>query len=262
MSEQKSLVSPPSQTLETELAEFARHQFRKFAPRKVLPTGFQVQFYPYAGFNNTIRLRQGILLIRLSDLLKGASPVVRQAVIGILIAKILKKPVPAEYEEAFRVFTQLPSVKTAIERARRVRGFKHVTGEKGHVYDLGKVFQELNHQYFSGEVSQPTLTWSRTQTRRILGHYDRAHHTIVISRTLDDVRVPDYVVAYVLYHEMLHIKHKVRSVNGRNCIHSSEFQREERVFAQYTEAQGWLAELARRPKPRSVRRKSSTKPKS
>lgn len=261
MSEPKVILSPTVEALETELAEYARYQFRKFAPRKVLPTEFQVRFYPYAGLNNTIRLRQGTLLIRLSDLLKGASPVVRHAVIGILMAKILKKPVPVEYEEAFRVFTQLPSVKTAIERARRVRGFKHVSGEKGHVYDLGKLFQELNRQYFSDELSQPTLTWSRTQTRRILGHYDRAHHTIVISRTLDDSRVPAYVVAYVMYHEMLHIKHRVRSVNGRNCIHSAEFQTEERIFAQYTDAQQWLNELARRPKPKSVRRKSPTKPK-
>ena len=31
-----------------------------------------VQFFPFANVNNTIRLREGKLLVRLSDLLEGA----------------------------------------------------------------------------------------------------------------------------------------------------------------------------------------------
>jgi len=48
--------------------------FRKvprLRPRAPLPE-MKVEFYAFANINNTIRLREGKLLVRLSDLLEGA----------------------------------------------------------------------------------------------------------------------------------------------------------------------------------------------
>jgi hypothetical protein len=62
---------------------------------------------------------------------------------------------------------------------------------------------------------------------------------------LDSNDVPDYVVEYVLYHEMLHIKHPARLINGRRHRHTSAFRFDERKFVDYEKAQQWIERLAR-----------------
>ncbi|PYX81115.1 MAG: hypothetical protein DMG66_02015, partial [Acidobacteria bacterium] len=64
--------------------------YRELRPRAPLP-GFCVEFYAFANVNNTIRLRQGRVLIRLSDLLEGAPEAVLRAIVHILLAKLYGK---------------------------------------------------------------------------------------------------------------------------------------------------------------------------
>jgi len=87
------------------------------------------------------------------------------------------------------------------------------------------------------------MSWSPTKTRRILGHYDPAHNAIVISRIFDQFLVPRYVVEYIVYHEMLHLKHPVRLRGSRRCVHSAEFQAEEKLFPRLEEAEAFLKRL-------------------
>ena len=87
------------------------------------------------------------------------------------------------------------------------------------------------------------MSWSPTKTRRILGHYDPAHNAIVISRIFDHPAVPRYAVEYIVYHEMLHLKHPVRLRGSRRCVHSAEFQAEEKLFPEWGRAEGFLKRL-------------------
>jgi predicted metal-dependent hydrolase len=50
-------------------------------------------------------------------------------------------------------------------------------------------------------------------------------------------------VEYIVYHEMLHLKHPVRLKGSRRCVHSSEFQADEREFAQLEGAKKYLSLL-------------------
>ena len=77
----------------------------------------------------------------------------------------------------------------------------------------------------------------------MLGHYDAAHNTIVVSRIFDGPKVPRYAIEYLMYHEMLHLKHPVRVRAGRRCVHSREFQAEERLFPELEEAKAFLKQL-------------------
>ena len=43
----------------------------------------------------------------------------------------------------------------------------------------------------------------------------------------------DYVVDYIMYHEMLHILHPFKRVNGRRVIHSKQFKAQEILFKKY-----------------------------
>ena len=87
------------------------------------------------------------------------------------------------------------------------------------------------------------MSWSQNKTRRILGHYDPAHNAIVISRIFDHPAAPRYVLDYIVYHEMLHLKHPVRLRGSRRCVHSPEFQAEEKLFPRAADANAFLKRL-------------------
>lgn len=114
------------------------------------------------------------------------------------------------------------------------------TTTRGQHYDLEKVFARVNAGYFGGSLPRPRLTWNATLTHRKLGHYQLMTDTVMISITLDDRRIPGYVIDFVMYHELLHKKLGVQIVNGRHYAHTKTFRAEERKFRRYAEAQAFL----------------------
>jgi hypothetical protein len=116
---------------------------------------------------------------------------------------------------------------------------------RGSTHDLADSFNRINTDYFGGTMHRPRLTWNRTFTGRKFGHYDFVHDTVMVSRTLDSPRVPQFVVDFLVFHELLHKFHGLHWVNGRGYAHTSEFQQSERKFARYEEAEAVLTKLAR-----------------
>lgn len=117
---------------------------------------------------------------------------------------------------------------------------------KGSHYNLETLFDKINCEYFSKKLTKPRLTWSQMQTYRKFGHYEPARDRIVISLTLDEAFIPQYVIEFVLYHEMLHKYYGEKWVNGRRLVHTSEFRASESKFKYYNEAEAWLSKLASR----------------
>jgi hypothetical protein len=195
--------------------------------------------------HHTIRLRGGRVYVRISDIFKDAPPNVHRALAFILVAKLLSRPTPEVHQRIYRDYAYSPQILRASDIARRRRGRKLISSARGNVYDLDKMFDRLNRKYFDGRMEKPTLTWSQRRTRRILGHHDAAHETVVISKTLDGRDVPEWFVEYILYHEMLHIKHPARLINGRRYYHTNAFRAEEQRFPYYRDAQEWLDHIAR-----------------
>jgi predicted metal-dependent hydrolase len=81
------------------------------------------------------------------------------------------------------------------------------------------------------------------KSRRRLGHYDPSHNAIVVSRIFDDPEVPRYAVEYIVYHEMLHLKHPVKLRGSRRCVHGDEFLEEEKLYPRLREAKAFLKTL-------------------
>ncbi|MGB6359905.1 MAG: hypothetical protein WBF30_14095, partial [Candidatus Acidiferrales bacterium] len=77
-----------------------------------------------------------------------------------------------------------------------------------------------------------------------LGIFDPALDQIAINAALDRPLVPEYVVAYVLYHEMLHRKHPIKLARCRLEAHSREFRAEEKKFRDYRRAMKFLKRFA------------------
>ena len=104
-------------------------------------------------------------------------------------------------------------------------------------------FSTRSKRFFSGLLGRPDLTWSEHHAKRSLGHYDAAHNTIVVSRVFDRPSSPRYAIEYLLYHEMLHLKHPVRTRGLRRCVHPPEFKAEEARFPQLAEALAFIKRL-------------------
>lgn len=203
----------------------------------------RIEFFSYANVNNTIRLREGKLLIRLSDLLEGAPESVLHALAHILLAKIYRHPVNSEQAARYRRYVSSQHMSRKAHLVRQIRGRKRLISAQGHAYDLETIFEELNAKFFHGLLARPQMTWSSDQARNRLGHYDPAHNAIVVSRIFDHQRVPRYVVEYIVYHEMLHLKHPVKLRGSRRCVHSAEFQAEEQLFEKFQDANAFLKRL-------------------
>jgi hypothetical protein len=199
-----------------------------------------IRFYSFVSINNTIRLRQAELHIRLSDLLEGAPEPVLHAIAHILLAKLYRRPVDRAQSARYRRYLASHDITAKARLIRQMRGRKHIHSARGHYFDLDQLFEDLNHRFFHGLMGRPQLTWSRDHARNRLGHYDPAHNTIVISRIFDHPRVPRYVVEYILFHEMLHLKHPVKLRGSRRCVHSREFLAEEKMFPELETAQKFL----------------------
>ena len=202
-----------------------------------------VEFFAFANLNNTIRLRDGRLLVRLSDLLEGAPEPVLRAVAHILLAKMYRRPIEPAHTARYRRYVSSREIAGKAHLVRQMRGRKRIASARGRVYDLNAVFDELNARFFHGLLARPLMTWSQNHARNSLGHYDPAHNAIVVSRIFDDPRVPLYAVEYLVYHEMLHLRHPVKLRGSRRCVHSAEFREEEGRFPHLQDAKHFLKRL-------------------
>lgn len=225
-----------------ELLRLFEEEYRAIRPRAPIPP-IHIRFYRFTSLNTTIRLREGHLKIHLSDLLEGAPEPVLRAIAHILLAKLYRKPLDPSHSARYRRFTSSDAVLRQTERIRQTRGRKKILTAKGDYYDLDEVFEALNRRFFHGLMGRPVLTWSEHKATRLLGHYDSAHNTIMISRVFDRRNTPRCAIEYLMYHEMLHLKHPVKVRAGRRCVHPREFQAEEKLFPELEQAKAYLKQL-------------------
>ena len=215
-----------------DLSEVFRRVFSRLRIKSPV-VSIGARFHPFAGLRSTIRVRDGAVKARVSDVLAEASPLVLEALAEILLARVFHRRPSREARECYLAYTFRPAIRSRIDAARRERGSKRLLPPRGHHHDLEEIFHQLNDLFFDGEIPTSRIGWSHHHARRILGHYDSGHRTIIVSRKLDSLSAPRYLVEYVVYHEMLHIRFPVERRGQRRVVHSREFREAEKKFPQY-----------------------------
>jgi hypothetical protein len=216
--------------------------FRDLKPRTVMPR-LRVEFCQFANADSFIRLENGLLHVRMSDLLEGAPAPVMEALAYILLGKLYRKPASRQYNHRYRLYLNRRDVRRQAQLVRQIRGRKFISGPQGQNYNLEEVFERLNREFFDGLMGQPQLGWSRGVSRSMLGHFDPAHNAIIISRILDQARMPILALEYVMFHEMLHLQHPVDHAGARRRVHTREFREAEKKFPRLKEAKEMLKRL-------------------
>lgn len=241
--------------LQPQQIEIYYEEAFRFYDKTIKTPKVEVEFYPYVNVNSRIKSSNGVVSVRIAELLNNAPLEIYKALAYILVAKLLGKKVPANARKVYREFLSKEDFQEKAIKHKRKTGRKIITSPQGNVYDLENIFGKLNLIYFQNEIEKPEISWSQRRTYRRLGHHDPVHNAIIISKSLDEKTVPKFVVEYVVYHEMLHIKHPVYQKNGRRCVHTPEFKRDEEKFPYFDDAEKWIDKNALKIK-RKVKRNS------
>jgi hypothetical protein len=114
---------------------------------------------------------------------------------------------------------------------------------QGRYHNLQKLFDSVNNEYFNGAITA-SITWGKKNPKwsvrkRMLGSFCRNTNTIRINPVLDRKTIPQYVINFVIYHEMLHSVVSVEMKNNRRLVHTAEFRRREKLFKDYLKATAW-----------------------
>lgn len=119
---------------------------------------------------------------------------------------------------------------------------------KGRAHDLQAMFDELNAEYFDGQI-RTHIGWGRfgaphrsARKRRIiqLGCWSERANAIRIHPALDRAEAPAFFVRAVVYHEMLHAHLGVeRDAAGRRRMHTPQFRAMEQAYPDYERARKW-----------------------
>ena len=227
-----------------DLAEVFRRVFCRLGTKHPAPT-FEAAYHPFAGLRSTIRLRNNHVDVRISDVLEDAPPLVLEALAEILLAQVFRKRASREARECYLAYVFRPAMRRRIDTTRHKRGSKRLLPARGRWHDLREIFRRLNRRFFQGALPPTRLGWSLRRSRTVLGHYDSAHATIILSRLLDAPLVPRYLVEYLVFHEMLHMHYPVERRAHRRVLHSREFRDAEREFPRFERARRKLKEILR-----------------
>ena len=209
------------------------------------PPHFEVEFYPYSSLTLTIRRREETTYVRFSDLLQRAPLPVLEGAAALLLSRVYRRRVHRALVQPYLNYARSHRTRGRIQRMRSERVRRVSALPEGRHYDLTAMFERLNGEYFAGALQRPHIGWSARTWRRQFGSYDPGPNQIVLNRCMDRPEVPQFVVEYVLFHEMLHVKHPTRRSGCTLVSHSRDFRCEEKRFAQFSAARKYLDHLAR-----------------
>jgi len=114
---------------------------------------------------------------------------------------------------------------------------------RGRFHELQEIFDRLNLERFDGKI-EARIGWGpvrQGRRRRTVktGVYVQDARIIRIHPTLDRAEVPEFYVAAVVFHEMLHQAVPARELGGRRIVHGPEFRRHERAYPDHARARAW-----------------------
>jgi len=174
-----------------------------------------------------------------SDYLEDAEQKVIEGLARTLFSKISGQD--KEYpEELSEWMTSGSFVKTKQPvYLKRSRNLTKTT--KGEARDLKESYGRLLKAGLIEDDPEVHISWTIEPNLRRVGYASVLMKVIAISSIFDTEMIPEFVLDFVLYHELLHIN---AGFNPHGKKHGPEFQKEERKYPQREEAESCLKKLS------------------
>ena len=190
----------------------ALRAYKELFPDKEDSRDFIIKYSAAFGdFNGNVRYNTSFVEFRLSRKWKKISPEIQIGLLQNLILKMLKKKKNTTNIDLYTKF-----IKNMTKYAKVTKSDP----------ELEESFARVNDNYFYGLIDKPNLKWGG-HSRAKLGSYEYGSDRITISQI---IREDQNLVDYVMYHEVLHKKHKFYTKNGRSYHHHKAFRKAEKAF--------------------------------
>jgi len=166
----------------------------------------------FKDYNANVRLYNNKLEFHLSKKWRSINPEIRIGLIQELLLKILNKKTKTNNIDLYNNF--IKNLHIAIPKTKSDP-------------ILEDSFNRVNEKYFLN-LEIPNMKWGRESFHK-LGTYEYQTDTITISsifKQLADAEVLDYI----MYHELLHKKHKFKTTNQKTYAHTKNFKQDEKRF--------------------------------
>ena len=123
----------------------------------------RVSYYAYKNISHTIRLRGGVIYVRISDKLTNAPDETIQAIGYILFNKLFGIKTKKEIRHLYRNYINqfiVPDLQQA--QSKVSPGYSAI----GKYHNLNDIFNKINETYFNSSVQKPILGWSLSFSKR------------------------------------------------------------------------------------------------
>jgi predicted metal-dependent hydrolase len=194
-------------------------------PDKEIKYDFSIKYSgKFKGYNANVKMLGNKVMFSLSKNWRQISRDIKIGLLQELMARLFNEKKTTQKIDLYHIF--LKKVHIAVPKTKTEPM-------------LEKSFIRVNDRFFAGMVEQPNLKWNNSSSK--LGSYDYGSDTITISSMLKNA--DSDVVDYVMYHEILHKRHKFSSKNGRLHYHTKEFRSSEKSFPNSAEIEEKLKHL-------------------
>ena len=183
----------------------------------ILKLNYSSRFKPY---NGNVRYYKNTYEFNLSSLWKNVSNDIRVGIIQHLMLKAFDFPSKTKLTLNIEMYNKF---------IKELNKYSSASVEDSILLDS---FNRVNDRYFNGLMETTSIKWG-VDSIRTLGHYSYASDLITISSIFRDPSATEFL-DFIMYHELLHKKHKfVSSATGRNLHHSSKFRIDEKKYSDY-----------------------------
>jgi len=211
-----------------------KQSFQELYPGKELTqevsTKYSRKFKPY---NANIRYSPHQLTVNLSRDWKIVSREIKIGLIQSLLVKIFKGKPLTGYRDLYESF---------------IKNLPKYTKKTKTDPILEISFDKTNEKYFYGLIEKTNLVWGYPSSTK-LGSYEYQTDTITISSIF---KSHPELRDYIMYHEMLHKKHKFYTKNGRSYHHTTKFRQAEKEFENQEEIEKKLKNICKRARIKRI----------
>lgn len=169
----------------------------------------------FSGYNGNLMLKNKELTISMSKYWQDVDDEIKIGLIQVLLNKLLKTSVKTINIDLYNNF--LSRVHISIKKTKTD-------------LVLEASFNRVNNKYLDNNIEMPNLKWGH-ENKRKLGSYEYGEDMIMISSILKDA--PLELIDLVMYHEVLHKKHKFKSGARKSSYHTKEFKNDEKRFEDF-----------------------------
>jgi len=201
---------------------------------------YKVTLKPKAHLHYAYRIRKGGIDVELSDYLSDAPDIVIRDACKAIVKWTRSGRYVAPDSLLQYVRSQDFIVKCRPVYLKRCRSLSMT--QQGHTKNLIDSVERLMEAGLVNEddIRNSYYTWASHMAKYRFGQCNQTFRVVSVNPILDDDRVPDVILDYVIYHETLHLRQDT-SKNRRP--HNAQFRSWEHMFPDYDKAEQYLRNI-------------------